>query len=216
MTFELTAVDLADAADLVKQVDFPAMRDGPLYRLMFPDPSTLPGDQREAILQWYIAGLEEALMKEKQNFRQIRTQEGIPVGFCGWTLYGPHPSEARPVPPQLPRPQNPLPETLNFQAWHRASTDLRAERERALAGLRSGLGSLLLQCLCGEFDRSQRFAYVLAAPAGVQLYTKFGFQTVGVVSTLGGPIMSMLRQPRGAQDTASPAITLSKVVDPKP
>lgn len=68
---------------------------------------------------------------------------------------------------------------------------------------RRGLGSRLLSCLCEEFDRLQRPAFVSAAPAGVRLYRKFEFQTLGVVLTPEGEITIMLRQPRSAQDAAS-------------
>lgn len=135
MAFELAAVDPADAGDLVRQVDFPAMQDGPLYRLISPDPSTLTEDAREEILQWYIDGLGNALKNETGNLRQLRTPEGKPVGFCkhctGCGLPGLKLSRF------THKLQKPLPGTLNLESWHRVSIDLRTAREQALAGLQN-------------------------------------------------------------------------------
>ncbi|KAI0109089.1 hypothetical protein GGR51DRAFT_547899 [Nemania sp. FL0031] len=170
MGFRLTAVELADAADLARYVDFPAMQDGPLYRLTFPGASAFCADQREAIVQFYIYMLEE---------------EGIPVGFCGWTSDRPQQVSQR-----RPRQNNPLPETLDVESWIRASADLRVERNGPEVNCRMvfGVGSLLMQSICEEFDRSGRWALVMASPAGLRLYTKSGFEAVGVVSTPGGQI----------------------------
>lgn len=90
MAFTLTAVDVADAEDLVRQVEFPAMQEGPWYRSMFPDASTFTRDQRETIVQFYITSLQDALVQEGQNFRQVRTRgggEGVPVGFYGCRIF---------------------------------------------------------------------------------------------------------------------------------
>lgn len=57
-----------------------------------------------------------------------------------------------------------------------------------------GIGSMMLQRVCGETDKIPgRCAYVLAAPEGVRLYSKFGFEVVGEVETPHGKITSMLR-----------------------
>lgn len=61
---------------------------------------------------------------------------------------------------------------------------------------RHGIGSTMMQRICGEMDRHGRYAYVLAAPEGVRLYTKFGFEIVGHVGTPQGTITSMLRPAR--------------------
>lgn len=61
---------------------------------------------------------------------------------------------------------------------------------------RQGLGSFLTRRLCDEIDRQNMSAYVLASPAGVPLYTKFGFNVVGEVTTPKGSITSMSRLPR--------------------
>lgn len=61
---------------------------------------------------------------------------------------------------------------------------------------RQGVGSMMMQRICEETDQHGRCAYVLAAPEGVQLYTKFGFEIVGRVQTPQGTITSMLRPSR--------------------
>jgi predicted N-acetyltransferase YhbS len=61
---------------------------------------------------------------------------------------------------------------------------------------RQGIGSLMMQRICEETDQQGRCAYVLAAPEGVPLYTKFGFEVVGQVETTQGVITSMFRRSR--------------------
>jgi GNAT superfamily N-acetyltransferase len=59
---------------------------------------------------------------------------------------------------------------------------------------RQGLGSVLMQHVCEDTDRHGRYGYVLSSPAGVRLYSMFGFEVVGKVDTPYGPITSMLRR----------------------
>ena len=58
---------------------------------------------------------------------------------------------------------------------------------------RQGVGSLLMKVFCHRVDDDQLDAFVLSSPAGVRLYTKFGFKPVGVVETKCGNFTSMLR-----------------------
>lgn len=59
---------------------------------------------------------------------------------------------------------------------------------------RRGIGSMMLQSICDVADKVPgRYAYVLAAPEGVRLYSSFGFEAVGEVKTPHGSITSMLR-----------------------
>lgn len=51
----------------------------------------------------------------------------------------------------------------------------------------------MMQRICEEMDQHGRCGYVLAAPEGVRLYTKFGFEIVGQVETAHGGITSMFR-----------------------
>jgi ribosomal protein S18 acetylase RimI-like enzyme len=61
---------------------------------------------------------------------------------------------------------------------------------------RQGIGSMMMQRICEEIDQHGRSSYVLAAPEGVKLYSKFGFEIVGRVETPRGTITSMLRSSR--------------------
>lgn len=109
--------------------------------------------------------------------------------------------------------QRELPETLGVDGWLALSEKLGSERRRVLKGLdnicrltfmavhpevqRQGIGSMMLKRICDETDRCRgRCAYVLAAPEGVSLYSKFGFEVVGQVETPHGNIMSMFRPAR--------------------
>ena len=58
---------------------------------------------------------------------------------------------------------------------------------------REGVGSMLMEMFCREVDKNQLDAFVLSSPAGVRLYTKFGFRAVGAVETERGRFTSMLR-----------------------
>ena len=64
---------------------------------------------------------------------------------------------------------------------------------------RQGLGSKLMQHVCEDIDRHNRYGFVSGSPAGVRLYSRFGFEPVGRVETPYGPITSMLRQPKTVQ-----------------
>lgn len=61
---------------------------------------------------------------------------------------------------------------------------------------RQGIGSMMMQRICKETDEQGRCAYVLAAPEGVALYSKFGFKIIGHVETSHGAITSMFRPSR--------------------
>lgn len=63
---------------------------------------------------------------------------------------------------------------------------------------RQRLGSMMMRRICEETDQHGWHAYVLAAPDGVPLYAKFGFETVGWVETPYGIITSMFRPSRSA------------------
>ncbi|KAF6789036.1 GNAT family [Colletotrichum sojae] len=163
-------VSTPDAESLVRDVDFPAMQDGSLYRFSFNLETLKNDEQREEIIAWYIEGLEQAIDREKDHFRQIRNSEGRPIAFCD--------------PPLL----------FNIQAnWAAGLTFVSVHPSYQ----RRGLGSRLLQWFCEETDKNDRFAYVLASPEGVPLYRRLGFEIVSVVPTSEGNISSMLRQPHG-------------------
>lgn len=59
---------------------------------------------------------------------------------------------------------------------------------------KQGVGSIMMEHICKEADQLCGHLYVLASPAGVKLYSKFEFETVGQISTEKGVITSMLRR----------------------
>ena len=59
---------------------------------------------------------------------------------------------------------------------------------------RKGVGSLLMQWGCDEADRNGLDSYILASPVGVQLYRRFGFESIGEVCVHGAKFTSMLRK----------------------
>ena len=56
---------------------------------------------------------------------------------------------------------------------------------------RRGVGSLLLDWVCNRDPTSD--CYVMASPAGVPLYRKFGFKEVGLVESVHGGSTSMFK-----------------------
>lgn len=61
-----------------------------------------------------------------------------------------------------------------------------------------GLGSQMMERVCSEIDTLGWPTFVMASPAGVRLYAKFGFDVEGRVETSEGVFTSMLRQSRPA------------------
>ena len=64
---------------------------------------------------------------------------------------------------------------------------------------RRGFGSRLIKHICEDIDHHNRHGFVLGSPAGVRLYSRFGFEPVGQVETPYGPITSMLRRHKTVQ-----------------
>lgn len=46
-----------------------------------------------------------------------------------------------------------------------------------------------------QADRYRRASFVMASPAAVEFYERFGYKTVGQVATTRGTFRSMLREP---------------------
>jgi ribosomal protein S18 acetylase RimI-like enzyme len=59
-----------------------------------------------------------------------------------------------------------------------------------------GVGSLLVDWGCEQADKTGSDMSLLASPAGIKLYEKFGFEVVGVVEIKGTKFTSMLRKAR--------------------
>lgn len=129
MQLQISPLDIEGADDVVRKVDLPAMKDGPLYRLMFPLEEVTEEQQAE-IIHWYVRGIIDALNRTTDTLIRICDAEGTPLGFCGWTV------EDRPLARRENGPARHLliPEMLDISAWSSASSNLRKERERALNG----------------------------------------------------------------------------------
>jgi hypothetical protein len=56
---------------------------------------------------------------------------------------------------------------------------------------------MLMEWGCGQADKTGSDTFLLASPAGLKLYTKFGFESMGVVEIKGAKFTSMLRKARG-------------------
>ncbi|OTA93919.1 hypothetical protein M434DRAFT_11148 [Hypoxylon sp. CO27-5] len=220
VTFCLSDVDVSDATSIAQNVEVPAMQNGPLYRVMFPLSETMTEAQKSEVTRWYAEMLENAFQDRWEIFLKASSTDGTPVGFCGWTII-----ERDPKPVEVDKGQtdkqpekekkkraNWMPETIDIDGWINLSKALRVERNRVLKDLdnicrltfmavdpkyqRQGIGSAMMQRICEETDQHGRCTYVLAAPEGVDLYAKFGFEIVGRVETPQGAITSMLRQAR--------------------
>ncbi|KAI1803918.1 acyl-CoA N-acyltransferase [Daldinia bambusicola] len=209
MKFTVSEVQVADAESLIRKCDFPAIQDDPLHRIMFP--RSCP-DTWESEIRWMVKNLKNTLEREWSNFRKICAEDGTPIGFSGWTL------EQSDVPQVIENQSSeqkdesaiPEPDTLDMHAWLDTSKMLREEKRRILHGRkniwrlmiisvdpayqRQGVGSMLMQWGCEEADRNERDAFVLASPAAVRLYAKFGFEVVGQVETKEGVLRSMFRK----------------------
>ncbi|KAL7806098.1 hypothetical protein V8C44DRAFT_351844 [Trichoderma aethiopicum] len=208
MQFTVSKVQVSDAKSIAQHVHVPAMQNGPLYKTMFPQAATMTEAQKHEVIDWYSDMLTDAFEDGSESFLKVSSADGSPVGFCGWTAIQ-HKEEAIGRPKQERRKATWMPETLDQGAWIDLSKTLRAERNRVLRDFdnitrltfmavspkhqRQGLGSMMMQQVCEETDRHGRCVYVLAAPEGVRLYAKFGFETIGCVETAQGTITSMLR-----------------------
>ncbi|KAK2595520.1 hypothetical protein QQS21_006748 [Conoideocrella luteorostrata] len=208
----VTVVNVGDAEQLVRKVDFPAMQDGPLFRVMFPN-KTITEEEQDEIINWYCDGLKEAIDRPEEHFLQIRDAKGSPLGFCGWTVVDHAEGESVRYERRLGRKNNrhPTPKALDLPSWTSISNDLRMERRQRSGGLsrfcrltflsvcpehqRKGLGSELLRSACQEIDKLGLCAFVMASPSGVGLYGKFGFEAVGKVESPRGVLTSMIRSP---------------------
>lgn len=105
------------------------MQDNSLHLAMFPHsrPETWEDE-----IQWMASNLRRTLETESWNFRKICIEDGIPVGFIGWTIH-----DSRNVGNNSQRGRGeviPGPETLNVDTWLEVSRLLRAERHRVLDG----------------------------------------------------------------------------------
>ncbi|KAL2838691.1 hypothetical protein BJX68DRAFT_248704 [Aspergillus pseudodeflectus] len=103
------------------------------------------------------------------------------------------------------------PPSLDVTSWLGISKRLREERQRVIRDCqgngicritfmavdpnhqRQGVGSTLMKIFCDYVDENALDAFVLSSPAGIRLYSRFGFKAVGIVETKEGNFTSMLR-----------------------
>ncbi|KAF1995658.1 acyl-CoA N-acyltransferase [Amniculicola lignicola CBS 123094] len=209
MSYVLHAVELSDIEALVRYCDHPAMQENPLNMTMFPNSSP---ETKEEEIMWHVSSFRESFHKTPgTSFLKACTNDRTPVGFALWTLDQPCPhiqsdreeSKAETVE---------IPGSLDIHAWRAISQKLTSERRRVLQDLtnvwrlnvlsvspthqRQGCGSMLLAWGCEQADRYQRTSFVMASPAAVGFYERFGYEPVGQVVTTRGTFSSMLRQPK--------------------
>ncbi|KAI0541619.1 hypothetical protein GGR58DRAFT_510709 [Xylaria digitata] len=207
--FNLSEVDIPDAEDIIQYVEIPAMQNGPLYRTMFPQFDSVTEAQKGQIIRWYTEMLEDAFQNGQESFLKACSVDGIPVGFCGWTVIERNSGrQVEATDGQAGEPRNGgkakksfwAPEVIDIDGWTALSTALKAERCRVLKDLdnicrltfmavdpkyqRQGIGSMMMQRICEETDQQGRCAYMLAAPEG------------GHVESTQGVITSMFRPAR--------------------
>lgn len=134
----LQKVSACDAESLVRDVDFPAMQAGPLFRLLFDLDAAKQSEQREEIISWYIDGLQQAISNEGGCFRQIHNSEGRPISFCGWTVDRQQQKELGMgiQTQQTDRLEKQCPQALNVATWCQLSSSLRTEKKRVSGALR--------------------------------------------------------------------------------
>ncbi|CAH0053940.1 unnamed protein product [Clonostachys solani] len=209
MAISLSNVKYLDIALPVRSIDYPAMQDGPLYRIMFN--AILRDEERENIVKWHTVSMERAFYSGTYLCKAC-VVDGTPLGFAGWALDNTTICSKPDQPKKSSKEGNYLPDTLDITAWLKASKALMNERKRILSNLNNvlrltfmsvhtehrnqGVGSFMMKWICQEADRHNRPIYVLASPAGIPLYSKFDFETVGQVDTGKGVITSMLRKSR--------------------
>lgn len=132
----LSHISDSDIDSLVRNVEFPSMQDGPLYRVMFPE--DLGDEQRDEIILWYTINMQRAF-SSGTTFYKACTDDGEAIGFAGWVWDG----NAAKNSAQNRFKENPrLSEVLNVTAWQRVSKELMEERRRVLGSLGNVLRKL--------------------------------------------------------------------------
>ncbi|KAF2844163.1 hypothetical protein T440DRAFT_527121 [Plenodomus tracheiphilus IPT5] len=216
MSYMLHTVALSDIEDLVRYCDYPAMQKKTLNMMMFPN--TGSATQEEEIM-WHVSSFRGSLEKNPAAyFRKVCTNDGTPVGLALWTLDQPCLRVKRNG-KQGKEEAVKVPKSLDTCAWREISQKLISERRRVIKDLenvwrsafglnvlsvspahqRRGCGSMLLAWGCEQADHYGRISFVMASPAAVGLYERFGYKTVGQVVTTHGTFRSMLRDPKSIE-----------------
>lgn len=132
----LSPISYSNIDSLVRNIDFPSMQDGPLYRVMFPE--DLSDEQRDEIIVWYTINMRRAF-NSGTTFYKVCKDDGEAIGFAGWVWDGNVTKNLA----QNTFEENPrLPQTLNVMAWQDVSKRLMKERKRVLDSLDNVLRKL--------------------------------------------------------------------------
>ncbi|KAI1499858.1 acyl-CoA N-acyltransferase [Biscogniauxia marginata] len=142
-SFFLSEVDVADAENIARHVQVPAMQTGPLYRTMFPLSDTITEAQRGEIVRWYADMLEDAFQDRREIFLKASSIDGTLVGFCGWTIIernckhveGSNSQANGQLNKEKRNKESWLPEAIDTNGWITLSKALRVERDRVLKNL---------------------------------------------------------------------------------
>ncbi|KEQ90082.1 hypothetical protein M438DRAFT_351406 [Aureobasidium pullulans EXF-150] len=202
MHYQLSEVSISDAEALVRQCQFPAMRQDPLRKIMFPKSNGEKEEEEE--IKWTIEGLEESLENKSCYFRQV-TYGSNCVGFAIWTLESSgdgatRRQKSKPTPLEKRESWNPA--GLDVEAWNKVSMRLREERQRVLLDQQkiwrlntisvapehqgNGVGSMLVRWGCDMADKNVLNCFVMASPGGLALYNKFDFLVTGETKKADG------------------------------
>lgn len=142
MTFQISPVGVDDVDQLARKVDYPAHRDGPLSRLIFPPPRN-----EEDEIRWTAQVLLQAVHNRDEMLYKACGPDGSLAGFIGWTTSPGVSSGTMAVnstrdnttgQDKAKRGSNTrgnntwLPASLDVVSWVDVSRDLRDERQRVL------------------------------------------------------------------------------------
>ncbi|KAF2014358.1 hypothetical protein BU24DRAFT_213451 [Aaosphaeria arxii CBS 175.79] len=209
MAHKIFPVESSDIPWLVRHCDYPAMRENPLTIAMFPNSN--PKTEEEEIM-WHTGGLQDSFHSASESsWIKVCNDKMEPVGFAIWFLGKPFPAVRTTDAKRDEAEGVKAPTTLDGHAWRTMSDDLRLEKDRVLNDRpdvcrltmlsvnpdyqRQGYGTSLVGWGCRQADRAHRTIFVMASPAAVGFYEKFGFKTQGQVWTCHGTFKSMLREP---------------------
>ncbi|KAG9683759.1 hypothetical protein KCU99_g10041, partial [Aureobasidium melanogenum] len=204
MQYQLSEASLDDADALVRCCQFPAMREDPLRKIMFPQAGSEAYEEEEEI-EWIITGLRDSLANKSCYIRKVTGEAGC-VGYAIWTLEsGNGPTTQKAISKERKASQNP--KALDTEAWFQVSKHLRKERQRVLHGQqiilrlneisvapeyqRKGAGTMLLRWGCAMADENNLDCFVMASPDAIRFYETSGFEAVGEAHTDYGVFTTM-------------------------
>ncbi|KAL4892642.1 acyl-CoA N-acyltransferase [Aspergillus ambiguus] len=226
MPFSISPVEADDVDQLIRRIQYPTHQSNPLTLLMFPHSrNEIRPEHREREIQWEIDGLLDTVHRGDEILYKACGIDGSPVGLIGWTH---SPGTFSKTTGKDTRSSHATsggsrtvmddPPTLDVTAWLQVSRKLRDERQRVLQGYqgkgicritfmavdpeyqRQGIGTMLMELFCRQIDEKSLDAFVLSSPAGIRLYTKFGFKQAGAVETTQGAFISLLRSGSEVQE----------------